>query len=185
MLTAMHEVMPIAFARRPLPPGVPRWGLGWKSWVRGNAQSVGSAVAQFDALPYEHNYLDLDPSVTDPLGLPVIRVNHRLAPNEERGHDFLQGKIHEWMRAAGATETWNHPVRFIEARHCYGGTRMGVDAESSVVHADGFAHEVPNLCVLGASTFPSAAGHNPTLTVQAHAWRASRHLLDRWDGIAQ
>ncbi|HWH19991.1 MAG TPA: GMC family oxidoreductase [Solirubrobacterales bacterium] len=180
MLTAMHEVMPIAFARRPLPPGVPRWGSGWKSWVKENAQSVGSAVAQFDALPYEYNYLDLDPRVTDPHGLPVIRVNHRLAPNEERGHDFLQGKIHEWMRAAGATETWNYPGFSLEPRHCYGGTRMGEDAESSVVDADGFAHEVPNLCVLGASTFPSAAGHNPTLTVQAHAWRASHHLLDRW-----
>ena len=62
---------------------------------------------------------------------------------------------------------------------------MGEDAATSVVDADGFAHEVPNLCVLGASTFPSAAGHNPTLTVQAHAWRASRHLVERWGAIAQ
>jgi gluconate 2-dehydrogenase alpha chain len=184
MLTAMHEVMPIAAARRPLPPGVPRWGSAWKRWLGRNAQSVGSAVAQFDALPYESNYLDLDPVVTDRLGLPVIRVNHRVEANEERGHDFLQARLREWLRAAGATETWDHPVRFVEARHCYGGTRMGEDPESSVVDGHGFSHEVPNLGILGASTFPSAAGHNPTLTVQAQAWRSARHLVDSWGSIA-
>lgn len=185
MLTAMHEAMPIAFSRWPLPPGVPRWGSAWKRWLRDNAQSVGSAVAQFDALPYEGNYLDLDPVATDPHGLPVVRVNHRLAPNEERGHDFLQARLHEWLTEAGASQVWDYPVRMVEGRHCYGGTRMGNDPETSVVDGRGFAHEVPNLGVLGASTFPSAAGHNPTLTVQALAWRAARHLVDEWGALAR
>lgn len=184
MLTAMHEVMPIAFSRWPLPPGVPRWGSEWKRWLKRNAQSVGSAVAQFDALPYESNYLDLDPVVSDREGLPVIRVNHRLGANEERGHDFLQERLREWMREAGASETWDYPARMVEGRHCYGGTRMGEDPETSVVDGHGFAHEAPNLGLLGASTFPSAAGHNPTLTVQAHAWRSARHLVESWGTIA-
>ena len=46
---------------------------------------------------------------------------------------------------------------------------MGDDPETSVVDAFGFAHEAPNLGVLGASIFPTAGGHNPTLTVQALA----------------
>lgn len=185
MLTAMHEVMPIAAARRPLPPGIPSWGAGWKRWLRANGQSVGAVVAQFDALPFESNYLDLDPVVSDRDGVPVVRVNHRLAPNEERGHDFLQERLREWLCEAGAAETWNHPVRMIEGRHCYGGTRMGDDPETSVLDGHGFAHEVPNLGVLGASAFPSAAGHNPTLTVQAQAWRSARRLASAWGTIAR
>jgi gluconate 2-dehydrogenase alpha chain len=184
VVTAMHELMPVAFARWPLPPGVPRWGSEWKRWMKANAQSVGALFTQFDALPYESNVLDLDPSVTDRDGVPVIRVTHKLHANEQSAHRFFQVMMQRWLREAGASTTWEHPVILVEGRHCYGGTRMGADAETSVVDSFGFAHDVPNLGVLGASTFPTAGGHNPTLTVQAHTWRAARHLVDEWASIA-
>jgi choline dehydrogenase-like flavoprotein len=57
---------------------------------------------------------------------------------------------------------------------------MGDDPAASVVDRHGFCHEVPNLAVLGASTFPSAGGVNPTLTVQALARRTARHLVEDW-----
>jgi gluconate 2-dehydrogenase alpha chain len=53
---------------------------------------------------------------------------------------------------------------------------MGDDPAGSVVDSFGFAHEVPNLGILGTSTFPTTGGHNPTLTLQALAWRTA----DRW-----
>ena len=34
--------------------------------------------------------------------------------------------------------------------------------------------------MLGASTFPTTGGHNPTLTVQALAWRTAAHLASEW-----
>jgi choline dehydrogenase-like flavoprotein len=34
--------------------------------------------------------------------------------------------------------------------------------------------------VIGASVFPTAGGHNPTLTVQALTWRTARHLVASW-----
>lgn len=185
MIAAMHELAPIEFAGGPLPPGVPRWGSEWKSWLASNAQSVGPVFGQLDALPYESNYLDLDPSSRDPLGLPVVRVTHDLGENERRGYDFLRHAMQRWLLEAGAEETWEFPMPIIEGRHSYGGTRMGDDPETSVVDRYGMSHETPNLGVLGASTFPSAGGGNPTLTVQATAWRTAQRVADAWDAIAR
>jgi gluconate 2-dehydrogenase alpha chain len=182
MLTAFAECTPIAFARNVSPPDLPRWGAQWKDWMARNAQSVGAVYAQFDALPYEHNRLDLDPRVTDPLGVPVIRVTHRLGDNEERAIAFFRARLREWLREAGAAQTWDTPVH-IEGRHAFGGTRMGDEPATSVVDGFGFAHESPNLGVLGASVFPSMGGHNPTLTLQALARRSARRLVDAWSQI--
>jgi gluconate 2-dehydrogenase alpha chain len=184
LCTASMELKPIALARAPLPPGVARWGSGWKAWMARNAASVGVVGAQFETLPYERNVLDLDPRVRDPHGDPVVRVTFAPGDNERRGAAFLSERLREWLRAAGAAETWTGNPLAIEPRHCYGGTRMGRDPSRSVVDADGFAHEVPNLGVLGASVFPTAGGHNPTLTVQALAHRTAHRLVAQWSDRA-
>jgi gluconate 2-dehydrogenase alpha chain len=149
--------------------------------MKENAQSVGSAFGQFEHLPYESNGLDLDPVARDDIGLPRVRVTHLIGENERRGWDFLLRKLREWLAAAGASETWARAGIFLDGRHPAGGTRMGDDPESAVVDRYGFAHEVPNLGVLGASVFPTVGGHNPTLTVQALAWRTAQHLVDSWE----
>ena len=59
---------------------------------------------------------------------------------------------------------------------------MGDDPEQSVVDRFGFSHEVPNLGILGTSTFPTSGGHNPTLTLQALASRTAARLLERCGG---
>jgi gluconate 2-dehydrogenase alpha chain len=112
----------------------------------------------------------------------VIRVTHRLGENEERAIAWFRERLHEWLREADATQTWDTPVH-IEGRHAFGGTRMGDDPATSVVDGFGFAHESPNLGVLGASIFPSMGGHNPTLTLQALARRSARRLVDDWSAI--
>lgn len=185
MLTASHELKPIATASGPLPPAVPRWGSAWKAWLKSHAQSVASVTAQFDSLSYETNLLDLDPVAKDPHGVPVVRVTHRLRANEYRGSEFLREKLEMWLLEAGASETWSTESFFVEARHCYGGTRMGDDPDASVVDRYGFSHETPNLAVLGASVFPTAGGCNPTLTVQALAWRTAQRLVDAWPANAE
>jgi gluconate 2-dehydrogenase alpha chain len=184
LFTAWHELKPIAFARGALPPSVPRWGSAWKGWLKAHAQSVGGVNAQLENLSYEENRLDLDPAATDPHGVPVVRVTHRLGENERRGHDFIAGKLETWLREAGASETWLAGRLPVEGRHCYGGTRMGDDPDGSVVDRWGFSHEAPNLGLLGASTFPTTGGHNPTLTVQALARRTALRLVADWSAIA-
>ncbi len=111
---------------------------------------------------------------------PVVRVTHRLGEHEQRGWDFMRAKLEDWLAEAGASETWSPETMHVEGRHPYGGTRMGNDPETSVVDRHGFSHEVPNLGVIGASTFPTTGGHNPTLTLQALAWRTAEHLVESW-----
>jgi gluconate 2-dehydrogenase alpha chain len=183
MLVASREMGLIAHMKTPGPPSVPRWGADWKAWMVANARSVGPTYGEFDALSYEDNLLDLDPEARDAHGLPVIRVTHRVHENEQRGLEFLRARQHEWLKAAGASETWDLPLH-IEGRHCYGGTRMGPDPRTSVVDGHGLAHEVPNLAIVGASTFPTAGGVNPTLTVQASAWRTADRILTQLERVA-
>jgi gluconate 2-dehydrogenase alpha chain len=185
MLSAWGELKPIQLVSgNMVAPGVPRWGSAYKRWLHDNAQSIGVTYSQFDSLPYETNYLDLDPTARDLYGLPVVRVTHRIGQNEERATEFQMDKLQEWLRRAGATETWGLGGQ-IEGRHSYGGTRMGSDPATSVVDPYGFAHEVPNVGMLGASTFPSGGGWNPTLTIQALAWRTAEHLVRKWRDIGE
>jgi gluconate 2-dehydrogenase alpha chain len=163
----------------------PMWGARWKAFVHENAARYATSYLQTSTFPYETSFLDLDDSVKDPLGDPVCRITTGgVKPNEQRAALFAQSKMEEWFRAAGAVETVKTmPAGPGLSTHAYGGTRMGDDAETSVVDRWGFAHEVPNLGVLGASTMGTSGARNPTLTVQALAWRTAEHLVKNWKSI--
>lgn len=68
--------------------------------------------------------------------------------------------------------------------HAIGGTRMGDNKETNVVDRWGFAHEVPNLGVLGGSVMGVSGARNPTLTIQALSWRTAERLAQNWKSIA-
>jgi gluconate 2-dehydrogenase alpha chain len=128
--------------------------------------------------------LDLHPTVTDPLGDPVCRITADHKDNERRLAQYIQEKMEQWFLEAGAIATIRQPVGTMGVTtHAYGGTRMGDDPETNVVDRWGFAHEVPNLGVLGASVMGTTGSHNPTLTAQALAWRTAEHLVENWSTI--
>ena len=161
------------------------WGSRWKAFVRENAGRWTSAYMQTSTFPYEGTFLDLDSEMRDPLGDPVCRITSAVRPNEQRAVRFAQLKMEEWFRAAGAIEVLKPPVTVpLVSTHAYGGTRMGVNPETNVVDAWGFSHEAPNLGILGASVMGASGARNPTLTVQALAWRTAERLVKNWKSIA-
>jgi gluconate 2-dehydrogenase alpha chain len=184
-LCVYMERHPIAAASMGTFGRAPAWGSKWKAFVRENAGRWSSAYLQTNSFPHENTYLDLDPEVRDPLGDPVCRVTSGPKENEARAAGFAQDKMEEWYRAAGAVEVVKgQPVGPALSTHTYGGTRMGDRSETNVVDRWGFSHEAPNLGLLGGSVFGTSGARNPTLTIQALAWRTSEHLAKNWKSIA-
>ena len=178
---------PIAAASMGTFGRAPSWGSAWKAFIKENADRSNSAYIQKTTLPYASNYLDLDPVVKDPLGYPVIRITAEYKPNEIAIAGFLQDKMEQWYREAGAVEVSRGGLggTMGVTTHAYGGTRMGDDPETNVVNRYGISHDVPNLGVLGASVMGTSGAHNPTLTVQALSWRTAEHLAENWSAIAE
>jgi len=163
----------------------PRWGSAWKSFIKENADRWNIAYIQKTTLPYEDNYLDLDPTVKDALGQPVCRITADFKENEKKVGAFMQDKMAQWFMEAGAIAVDKGPPGTMgPSTHAYGGTRMGDNRETNVVNRWGFSHEIPNLGILGASVMGTSGAHNPTLTAQALAWRTAGHLTQNWNAIA-
>ena len=81
----------------------------------------------------------------DPLGFPVCRITAEFKDNERKIAAFMQDKMEQWYRAAGAIAVRRAPVgsaAWVSSTHAYGGTRMGDNADTNVVNRWGFSHEV-------------------------------------------
>ena len=167
-----------------VPPGVPLWGAKYKRWIHENADSVAGLTAQMETLPYEANFIDLDPEKKDDLGIPVVRLTFSVYENEEKMSEYLVEKLTAIHEAAGVKTTWGGLGVVPVNSHAYGGTRMGTDPDSSVVDQYSVSHEVPNLAVMGGSTFCSVSGYNPTETMQALAWYGSEQIAKNFEALA-
>jgi gluconate 2-dehydrogenase alpha chain len=177
---------PIDAARMPLFGKAPSWGPKWKAFIKENADRWNLATMQKTTLPYEDNYLDLDPTVKDRLGNPVIRITADWKDNDLKMSAFLREKMRLWFREAGAIATEDAPTGTQgPSTHAIGGTRMGVNKETSTTDRWGFTHEVPNLGLMGGSVMGVSGARNPTLTIMALSWRTGEHLAKQWQSIAR
>ena len=81
------------------------------------------------------------------------------------------------LQAAGAQQVWKGPVA--EARgspHLLGTCRMGNDPTNSVVDRYHRTHDIPNLFICDGSSFVTSGRGQPTMTIQALAFRAGEHI---------
>jgi gluconate 2-dehydrogenase alpha chain len=180
-LGAENQFLPIQICRETLPPDVPRWGKGYKDHLR-QWQHWAVVRMQPEALPYEDNFLGLDPQHRDRsgVGLPVLRVTYDLHDNERRLAEFMAGKCEEILGAMGAAATWRGPsFTGAGSSHDLGGCRMGDDPAVSVVDRNLEVHDTPGLYVFSGAVFPSCPGVNPTLTLWALSLLATRELIAR------
>jgi gluconate 2-dehydrogenase alpha chain len=178
------EAGPIGTAMSlPPPPGTPRWGAAYRDFLAKSFTRYVGIAAQTENLPYADQTIDLDPDTRDSWGLPAPRMTYDWRrPNERARIDFLFGKLEEIARASGATKVWRAPTGpGAPGAHHEGGTRMGSDPKTSVVNRYGQSWDIPNLFIIGSSTFPTmGAGFNPTLTIQALAYMSADAIVNRY-----
>ncbi len=96
------------------------------------------------------------------------------AVSYEPGRDKLEGFLARVDRAGyGSNEL------MLVSFHQMGGCCMGSDRDTSVVDEQNEVYGVKGFFVADASTFPSASGVNPTLTIVAIGRRAAQCIKGR------
>jgi gluconate 2-dehydrogenase alpha chain len=173
---------PISLTTTVPPPGTPRWGAAYRDFLAKSFTRHAAMVAQTENLPYVDQTIDLDPNVRDAWGLPAPRMTFDWRrPNELARVEFMMKKMEEIGKAMGAKQVWRAPLGpGAPGAHHEGGTRMGSDPKTSVVNRYGQSWDVPNLFVIGSSTFPTMSGFNPTLTIQALAYMSADAIVNRY-----
>jgi choline dehydrogenase-like flavoprotein len=124
-------------------------------------------VAICEDLPEPTNSVTLDPDLKDSDGIPAPKLTYRLSENSRQmlAHAVARGE--EVLAAAGAKSTFSEAPLPMAGWHLMGTARMGTDPRTSVVNEWGRCHEVRNLFIVDGSIFVTAAGVNPTNTIQA------------------
>jgi choline dehydrogenase-like flavoprotein len=155
------------------------WGLRHKDSMRETWRHYLHSHCTGESLPVESNAVDLDPEVRDCYDLPVARITHTNHENDMRLARYLGERSREIYEAAGATRMIvpEPEVRKLH-NHQMGTCRMGNDPETSVVDKWCRAHEVSNLFIMDASVFVTSGGLNPTLTIQANAFRVCDYIKE-------
>jgi gluconate 2-dehydrogenase alpha chain len=165
-----------------VPPDVPRWGKAYKDFLARYYTRNFEINSATETLPHEDNFIDLDPEVKDRWGVPAPRVTFAFHQNEKRLQNFIAPIQQEIMRTAGATKLWTRLPR--GGNRWIGGTCMGADPATSVVDGNCQTHDVPNLFILGASSFTTLSGYPATATIGALAYRTADYIKSQRDWFA-
>jgi choline dehydrogenase-like flavoprotein len=155
---------------------LPRWGTELKARLEAFPRSMICA-AHTTSLPLETNSVSLETDVKDPWNMPGIRVTYKDHPDDLATVRFLQDRAVQIMDAAGAQKIWKE--RVAERRssvHLLGTCRMGNDPASSVIDKYHRTHDVRNLFLCDGSSFVTSGRGQPTMTIQALAFRAAEHI---------
>ena len=121
--------------------------------------------------------MTLDPTLKDAWGIPSIRLTYKDHPDDLAIARFLQARAAEIMDAAGAKKIWKADVAERSGGvHLLGTCRMGNDPATSVVDKYHRTHDVPNLFLCDGSSFVTSGRGQPTMTIQALAFRAADHI---------
>jgi choline dehydrogenase-like flavoprotein len=154
----------------------PSWGSAFKERLREFTRSMHIAC-HGTSLAVESNNITLDPEVKDVWGLPAIRVTYKDHPDDLANARFLQDRGAEILEAAGALRVTKAPVTGSKiSMHLLGTCRMGNDPAASVVDKFHRSHDVPNLFICDGSSLVTSGRGQPTMTIQALAFRAGEHI---------
>jgi choline dehydrogenase-like flavoprotein len=169
-----------------VPPWISGWGREHKEFVASAFRRTISVMGPAQEMPLADSRVQVDAKVRDHWGIPVARLSGTRHAHTIEIARFLAGKCEDWLKAAGAAQTWKRaPGKSLSGgQHQAGTCRMGNDPKTSVVDRDCRIHDVDNVYVIDASVHVTNGGFNPALTILANAYRASANLIRARKGTA-
>ena len=176
-LDARFDLTPIGFAAGALPPGTPTWGRDFKKALNHNFTRTMEIFCHGTSLAVETNSFSLDPDLKDAWGVPALRMTFRDHPNDLKLAEWMKARAMEILDAAGAKAKWGFPIQEQQfAVHLLGTCRMGNDPKTSVINAEHRTHDVKNLFLCDGSSLVTSGRGQPTMTIQALAFRAADRI---------
>lgn len=159
-------------------------------WLRHDFGTRLSVSYMANQIPQFDNQIRLHPDVRDKWNRPVAHI-----VKDWHAHDgYLMRRFAEVCRdilVAGVPDITADKVEFGSvygvnvqntvrvANHILGGARFGASSNDSVLDKNCRVWDVANLYVTDGSFMPTSGGANPTLTIQANAFRVADFLLGR------
>ena len=158
---------------------VPAWGAGLQARAARLLHALGALCMRTSRrCRWRRNTVTLDAAHPDRWGRPGLLPNVPGPSGRHEGAGTGSASARsEMMEAAGATHVWNQPILPTDGGvHLLGTARMGNDPRDSVVDRYHRAHDVPNLFICDGSSFVTSGRGQPTMTIQALAFRAAEHI---------
>ncbi len=186
-----------SFGRVPKGAAPRNWGSEWKKAAIQHWDRIGPGVEmRGEHFAYKQNFMDLDPVYTDKWGDPLLRMTLDWTDYEMRQMAFgarIGTQLMETIaQVSGASLVRSERSRMgdgafhhynagsYSTTHIQGGAIMGSSPETSVVNPWLQHWGMPNLFVVGSSSFPQNSSSNPTLTIVAVSHRAADGLIDQY-----
>jgi choline dehydrogenase-like flavoprotein len=162
------------------------YGRNLKQNVRREYGTRVGFAGRGEMIPNNNSYCEIDPQVVDQWGIPVLRFHFKWSDYEWKQARHMEktfaaiiesmgGRVHHLTPEQREKEGISVPGTII---HEVGTVRMGSNPKTSAVNGFCQAHEIKNLFICDAAVFVSNPDKNPTLTINAFAWRASDYLAE-------
>ncbi len=145
-------------------------------------RKIATATMIGEDMPQSTNQVDLDPAVKDVYGCPVARITYSSHPRDLAMADYFLPKLVEIVQNAGAgisfgTSLSREAGGIPNTQHILGTARMGTNPAASVTDPYGRFHDLGNLYCADGSVFVTSTSVNPTLTIQALAYRMAANIV--------
>ncbi len=165
-------------------------GGGYGTEFKSNLRKLYGTSIYFagrgEMIPNEDSYCEIDPTVVDKWGIPVLRFHFKWSQDEILQAKHMQETFQQIIEACGGQVTGKSRggqdggiARGGEIIHEVGATKMGDNPKTSVLNQYCQAWDVKNLFITDAAPFVSNADKNPTLSITALGWRTSEYIADQ------
>jgi choline dehydrogenase-like flavoprotein len=165
---------------------VEKRGDGVLAWLDGDFGTRLSVSFMANQIPRLDNRIELHSLVRDKWNRKAAHIVKNWHPHDGHVMNILAAQCEEILLRGvpGATQddisegsVYGNAVRI--ANHILGGMRFGTRRDDSVLDPDCRVWDLDNLYVTDGSFMPTSGGANPTLTIQANAFRVADILKTR------